>query len=259
MKAAGASQVIQTGASWKEADAHLREVVIPEAEASGEETVYVPPFDHPDIWDGHSTLVDELRQQFAEIGETAPDVIGCSVGGGGLFCGIVQALEKLSGQWETTNVLAVETHGADSLAQSLEAGEAVTLPKITSQAITLGARRVAERTFELASRHQASGRVRSAVLSDAEAAMGCWRLADDERILVELACGVNLALCYGGRLKTALGRPVHPDEKVVLVVCGGQAVTTSMIEQWRQEFGDPDSDGINGDTDDLPSAITASD
>ena len=76
--------------------------------------------------------------------------------------------------------------------------------------------------------------------------MGCCRFADDERILVELACGVTLALCYDGRLKKALGRPVRKDEKVVLVVCGGQAVTTGMIEQWRREVGDVDCNGING-------------
>ena len=25
--------------------------------------VYIPPFDHPDIWAGNSTIVDELKQQ----------------------------------------------------------------------------------------------------------------------------------------------------------------------------------------------------
>jgi L-serine/L-threonine ammonia-lyase len=79
--------------------------------------------------------------------------------------------------------------------------------------------------------------VRSVVLSDAEAAMGCWRFADDEKSLVELACGVNLALCYGGRLDKALGRKVMPDDKVVIIVCGGSNVTTAMVEGWRQEYG----------------------
>jgi L-serine/L-threonine ammonia-lyase len=105
------------------------------------------------------------------------------------------------------------------------------------------------------------GRMRNVVLTDAEAAMGCWRLADDERLMVELSCGVTAALCYGGRLKRALGRPVHPDEKVVIIICGGQAVTTSMIEQWRQEYGDLDS-GYNSDASDsdtVPSGITATD
>jgi L-serine/L-threonine ammonia-lyase len=43
IKAAGASQVIQHGANFGEADSHLRNVVLP-ADKAG---VYVPPFDHP--------------------------------------------------------------------------------------------------------------------------------------------------------------------------------------------------------------------
>ena len=257
IKAAGASEVVQYGASWKEADKYLTEVVMMNAEAAGEEGVYVPPFDHPDIWDGHSSLVDEVRQQLTEVGESAPDVVACSVGGGGLFIGIVQGVEAQGRQWDRTTVLAMETHGADSLAQALEKNELVTLPSITSIATTLGAVRVAEQTFEVASKGRSSGRVNNAVLSDAEAAMGCWRFADDERILVEPACGVTTALCYGGRLKRALGRPVRKDAKVVLVVCGGQNVNTNMMEQWRTQFGNVDADDVNGHAVDVPSATTA--
>ncbi|KAK3699477.1 catabolic L-serine/threonine dehydratase [Vermiconidia calcicola] len=256
IRAAGASEVIQYGVSWKEADTYLREVVMKQAEERGEQGVHVPPFDHPDIWDGNSTIVNELRQQFTEMGESAPDVIACSVGGGGLFNGVLQGLEVQGPQWDKTTVVAMETEGAASLGRSLEKGEHVTLPKITSQATTLGATRVSERTYELATKYRATGKVRNAILTDAEAAMGCWRFADDERTLVELSCGVTMALCYGGRLKKALGRAVHPDEKVVMVVCGGHGVTLGMIGQWRQEFGDVDVDGMNGHVDSVPSAIT---
>lgn len=39
------------------------------------------------------------------------------------------------------------------------------------------------------------------VLSDAEAAMGCWRLADDERIDVDAAFGIDVAVYYDGGLQ----------------------------------------------------------
>ena len=42
------------GANWNEADALARE------EAIGEGTLYVPPFDHPLIWQGNSSLVPYL-------------------------------------------------------------------------------------------------------------------------------------------------------------------------------------------------------
>lgn len=250
IRAAGAREVVQIGASWAEADGYLREVAMGEAESRGEEAVYVPPFDHEDVWRGNGTVVHEVNQQLRGLGETAPGVVVCSVGGGGLFNGIVDAVEELAGSgWARTTVLALETEGAHSLAHSLARNELSTLPAITSQATSLGATRVSSRTFELAQQHIPTGRVKTAVLSDAEAAMGCWRFAEDERVLVELACGVAVAVCYGGRLERVLGRKVSKEEKVVIVVCGGSNVSTQMIEGWRREFGDLDVDNgeVNGD------------
>ncbi|KAK1063463.1 catabolic L-serine/threonine dehydratase [Friedmanniomyces endolithicus] len=260
--AAGAHGVLRRGGTWREADGFLREVVMVEARGKKgceeeEEGVYVPPFDHEDVWAGNATVIEEVAAQMEGNGDGVPDVVVCSVGGGGLFNGIMQGIEGRAG-WEKTTVLALETRGADSLAQSLEQDELVTLPGITSLATSLGATRVSERTFELASKGLVSGRVKSAVLTDAEAAMGCWRFADDERTLVELACGVNVALCYGGRLEKALGRPVGREEKVVIVVCGGQNVTTSMVEGWRLEYGGLDKEvKTNGDAESVPSTVTA--
>ena len=96
--------------------------------------------------------------------------------------------------------------------------------------------------------------MQSVVLSDAEAAMGCWRLADDERIMVEPACGVSLAVCYDGRLKKLLPG-LWPDSKVVIVVCGGADVTLDMLVGWREKYG-----GVERQTTDnrkVPSTITA--
>ncbi|EME80345.1 uncharacterized protein MYCFIDRAFT_212038 [Pseudocercospora fijiensis CIRAD86] len=243
IKAAGATEVIQHGPTLHAADVYLKEVVMPAARMRGEVPLYVNPFDHPDIWQGHSSLVDEVSEQMAEIGEQeeGPELMVCSVGGGGLFNGIMEGIERQIGKgegrgWEATQVLCVETEGADSLAQSLASGENTTLKGITSIATSLGVVRVSDRTFELVREGRETGKVKNVVLSDAEAAMGCWRLAEDERILVEAACGVNVALCYGNRLKKALGRPVRPDEKVVLVICGGSNVSTSIVEGWKEEY-----------------------
>jgi L-serine/L-threonine ammonia-lyase len=250
IRAAGATQVVQEGKSLKEAIAYLRDVVLVEAKARGEEAVYVPPFDHEDVWTGNQTVFEEIAKQMNDQGNGSADVMACSVGGGGLLIGMLQGMAA-AGWWDT-QVLAVETKGADSLSESLKMGELVALPGISSQATSLGAVKVAERAFELAQMHEATGRVRSVVLSDAEAAMGCWRFADDEKSLVELACGVNLALCYGGRLDRALGRKVMPDDKVVIIVCGGSNVTTAMVEGWRQEYGYLDDRVTN----EVPSAKT---
>lgn len=96
--------------------------------------------------------------------------------------------------------------------------------------------------------------MKSVVLSDAEAAMGCWRLADDERIMVEPACGVSIAVCYDDRLKKLLPG-LGPDSKVVIVVCGGADVTLDMLMGWREEYGSVEKQ-LTGNRE-VPSTITA--
>ena len=66
--------------------------------------------------------------------------------------------------------------------------------------------------------------------------MGCWRLADDERILVEPACGVSVALAYDGRLKHLI-KGLTKESKVVIVVCGGSGVTIEKLVEWRKTYG----------------------
>ena len=50
---------------------------------------YVSPFDHELLWEGHSTLIDELASANCK-----PDAIVLSVGGGGLLCGVYQGLKR---------------------------------------------------------------------------------------------------------------------------------------------------------------------
>jgi L-serine/L-threonine ammonia-lyase len=236
IKALGATEVIQHGSHFNEADNYLNEVVMVEAKARGEDPIYCHPYDDPAVWEGHSSLVDEVDQQLTQAGEGAPDAIICSVGGGGLFNGIMDGIDRHGAKWDKTKVLALETYGAHSLATALDKDEWATLPAITSIATSLGAVRVSSRTFQLASEGRRTGKVRNMVLTDAEAAMGCWRFAEDERMLVEPACGVNVALCYGDRLKKGLGRSVKADDIVVIVLCGGSNTSVDMINAWKQEY-----------------------
>ncbi|KAI4093196.1 MAG: hypothetical protein LQ344_003023 [Seirophora lacunosa] len=245
LKNAGAYEVVQAGDNWKEADTYLREELLNKDEGG----VYVPPFDDPEIWEGHSTLVKEVSAQLRDKGEDGADAMICSVGGGGLLCGVLLGLERES--WgKSCAVLALETKGADSLNKALTSGQLVTLPGITSIATSLGATCVAQKAFELAQNHG----VTSSVLSDAEAAMGCWRLADDERIIVEAACGLNVAVCYDGRLKKLLPE-LTPQSKVVIVVCGGSNVTLQTLMTYRKEYGW--IEGTTTDDQEVPSTLSA--
>src|SRR5437762_9657824 len=92
IRAAGGS-VIQIGETWKEADAYLRNELLPQDQGG----IYVPPFDHPDIWSGNATVVEEVVAQMREdVHDGAlPDILVCSVGGGGLLNGLVQGIEAV--------------------------------------------------------------------------------------------------------------------------------------------------------------------
>ncbi|KAK8853045.1 hypothetical protein IAR55_003746 [Kwoniella newhampshirensis] len=229
IREAGATDVIQIGQTWFEADQHLRNDVLPN-DPNG---VYVPPFDHPDIWKGAESLVEEIEDQMdaQEDGDKADGIV-CSVGGGGLLIGICQGLE--SGQQtrssKQTQVIAVETLGADSLDQSVKAGSLLTLPGITSLATSLGCVRVATTAFEYGQKPH----VHTCTVSDREAVHACMKFADDERILVEPACGATIAMVYTGRLKEVLD--YDEESKVVLVVCGGSNISLEMLNGYKEMF-----------------------
>jgi L-serine/L-threonine ammonia-lyase len=229
------ANVQQVGENWAAADRFLREELLTKDPLG----VYVPPFDDQRIWDGHATIVAELRDQMADV---PIDAIVCSVGGGGLVNGVMQAVEAAS--WPADRkptVVAVETVGADSLNASVRAGEHVSLPAITSIATTLGATRVSRRTWDwYVSNGGDDGNMISLVVSDADAAVSCVRFADDARLLVEPSCGASLALAYNGDLRRCLGKNLSDEQwagkNVVLEVCGGSGVTLGLLEGWRETF-----------------------
>lgn len=237
LKDAGA-QVVQKGQSWIEADTFLREELLAK-DTPGVENVYVPPFDHPAIWRGASTLIDEVVRQMPE-GQKM-DAVVCNVGGGGLANGVCEGVHK-HGLEDGVKVVALETEGADSLFQSTLKGELVTLEGITSLATSLGARTVSERTWEWY--RQMKGGFVSGVVTDKEAAEACVRFLDEGRVMVELSCGATLAGVYkdqGRWLREQVGKGVSDEEwkgkNVVVVVCGGSNVSWEILEGYKKTFG----------------------
>ncbi len=240
LKTLGAD-VVQKGRHWSEADAFLREELL----AKDEHGVYVPPFDHEDVWEGNSTIADELEEQM--IGVAGFDALVCSVGGGGLFSGIMQGLERhghLRGgsqgdvkKSRKVKILAMETRGADSLNLSVRNSKLSKLDAITSIATSLGATQVASKAFEWGMKKED---VTSHVLTDAEAAMACVRFADDERILVETACGVSVATAYSDTLHTLLFPSLSSEEfsklNIVIIVCGGSNITLDILQGYKEKY-----------------------
>jgi L-serine/L-threonine ammonia-lyase len=205
------AEVIVHGASWQEANALALSMVSPT-------DAFLHPFDDPLLWRGHATLVDEVAQSGVK-----PDVVVLSVGGGGLLCGVVEGLHRNG--WADVPVLAVETAGADSYAQSIQAGQRVELAAITSIATSLGARKVCEQAFEWSRQH----RIQTEVVTDQAAVSACLRFLDDHRVLVEPACGAALAPVY------ACAPVLKEFRSVLVVVCGGVTASLAQLQRWSSQ------------------------
>jgi L-serine/L-threonine ammonia-lyase len=206
------SKVIIHGRAWDESNAYCLNLL-----KEDNRWAYIPPFDHPDLWEGHGSMVDELKEQC----RSQPDCIILSVGGGGLMNGVVEGLKRNG--WTDTAILAVETVGADSLYQSVQAGHIVTLDDITSVAKSLGAKRVADKTFENVQNY----RILPHLVADREAEQACVRFADEHRVLVEPACGASLSPVY------AKDPILEPYKNIVVIVCGGSKVDLAALDAWR--------------------------
>lgn len=63
--------------------------------------------------------------------------------------------------------------------------------------------------------------------------------ADDERMLVQPACGAALAVLYTGRLQRLQreGRLRTPLDSVVVVVCGGGSIQAAQLQALKNQLG----------------------
>ena len=110
--------------------------------------VLVPAYDHPLLWEGHASMIDEIKSQLPS--STKPDAIFCSVGGGGLLGGIIvgcrnadwddgkcpsfSSTSLYSRRDSIVPIIALETHGSSCFYQSVMANRfsSHTLPNGTS-------------------------------------------------------------------------------------------------------------------------------
>lgn len=197
------------GKSWSEAN-DLAQSLLTEQDA------FIHPFDDPLLWEGHASMIDEVV-----AAGLRPDAVVLSVGGGGLLSGVDEGL--LRNGLKNIPIFAVETEGMSSYRAALEAGKPVSLASLSGIATTLGARQVCQRAFDVTQHRQ----VFPLTVSDSEAVNACLRFVDDQRTLVEPACGAALATLYQQL-------PLFREYKDILViVCGGSTATTETLRAFH--------------------------
>jgi len=185
------------GKDWNEAHHHATEI------SENGSIPYISPFDHPMLWKGHSTIIDECAD---EIGE--PDKIVVAVGGGGLINGVFEGMKRNG--WNS-KVIAAETKGAASFAASHKAGNLVTLSGINTIATSLGARQVSAQTMNLSKEFD----VDAYVTSDVYALKAVEGFLNEYNVLVEPACGAAISYVYDQSVD------ISEQESVLVIACGG--------------------------------------
>ena len=180
--------------------------------------VHVHSFDDPAIIAGHGTLGLELLADASG----RLDHVFLSIGGGGFAAGVGAALKGLD---PAVRIHGVETEGATTMTQALEAGKPVPI-RATSIARTLNAPFATQRTMA-AARDFLEDII---VVPDREAVREIVWVLQNGRVLLEpaAACVVAAAEARKDLFK--------PGERVGLVLCGSN-VALEDIEAWRKQFG----------------------
>jgi threonine dehydratase len=191
----------------REYGAEVQQIGIEYAEASEAAVDYADTcgallshaYDQLEIAAGAGTLAEEMFED-----EPAIQTIIVAVGGGGLFAGIAAVAERRA------RIVTVEPSSCPTLHAALEAGHPVDVSVSGVAADSLGARRVGEIAFSIASRATPTS-----VLVDDEAIVAArhqlWR---DYRIPAEHGAAAAYAALSSGAYQPTTG------ERVGVVICG---------------------------------------
>lgn len=144
-------------------------------------SLYVPPFNHPDMIAGNGTIGIEIFEDLPEV-----QTVFVPIGGGGLITGIASALKALK---PTVRVIAVEPETAAPFAASLKAGKASQVTRTASFVDGSGAANVLPEMWA-----RLSGLVReSRVVSLEDTASAIRFLFERHHVVAEGAAGTAVA------------------------------------------------------------------
>lgn len=256
------AEVVVGGDSWDQADLAARELV----ERMGGGGVYVHPFEGDQLVFGHSGLVDEIFDQFSQLGGVGEiDAIVCSTGGGGLLRGIMIGSQRQS---NPPTLIAVQNFGVDSFNRSYDSHlfsscfsdlptEVVALTAIESKCTSMGTKKCSLTTLHDAISYNSNpttGGVTTLTVTDNLSASACWQFSelkegDEKGRKVELSCASALSLTFHPWiLNEVVTRSKKLNEKrekggnkvrlnVVIEVCGGSKVNQTLLEGYKKAAG----------------------
>jgi len=165
-------------------------------------SVYVPPFDDPDVIAGQGTTGLEILADLPQV-----DVVVAGVGGGGLLSGVAAAIRQSK---PSVRIYGVEPRGSDALKRGLAAGVPVTI-RPESIADGLGAPFAGPWTIDLCRRYAAD----VVLVDDAVIARAMRFILERMKQVVEPAGAAALGAVLAGAI------PLHDGDVVCVIASGG--------------------------------------
>ncbi|CAH2355854.1 catabolic L-serine/threonine dehydratase [[Candida] railenensis] len=222
------AEVIVHGNHWGEADEYLRETVI-KSSPSDIYPVYCHPFDNPTVWEGHAAIIDDLPEQFSASDLSNLKAVVCSVGGGGLYNGIVEGLKR--NNLNDVAVVAVETKQAACFHEGVKQGKSVRLEKVPTLAISLASPYISEKSLE----NYKSTEIKThlELIDDKDSLQGTVDYYDTfDKRLIEPACGASTCTVMS-RTDLLDKLDLKENDIVVVIVCGGVAINDEILQEYR--------------------------
>eukprot|EP01083_Nonionella_stella_P091334 255359_1 len=184
------------GASWNKADEYALELCSDNAQTM----CYVPMFDDPVIFHGHSSIVSELYEEYmcgdGGLEDNYPDCIIVSVGGGGLINGILSGLYRAGWSRDTQIVAAQSEHCNLFQAGANNGFKPIPVKTITCDGVDLGYRAISAKSMDLAQKFDEFLPIKSVVVKDRDVLNVCSLFAERQHVLIEPLCGVAVAALY---------------------------------------------------------------
>lgn len=224
--------VVVAGDNIGQADEYLRQVLIPQL-PDDVLSIYCHPYEAPAVWEGHSSIVDEVVQDLERTGDLHRlKGVVCSIGGGGLYNGLVSGLNRNG--LSHVPIMTLETSSCPTFQSAIDSGKSVILKSFNTIATTLACPYVTEKSVE----NYKSHKTKHILVKDSDAAHACLEFARDYNAIVEPACGVALCSVYDGLLQqnaeffNGLGK----DDIIVVIVCGGSATTMEDLRHYKESY-----------------------
>lgn len=163
---------------------------------------FVHPFDDPQVIAGQGTIALEILEDMPDV-----EAVIVPVGGGGLISGVAFTLKTLK---PDVKVYGVQAKGAPSMVESLQKGERICLPSVSTIADGISVKEPGTNTFEMCEKYVDE----IVTVSDDEIAAAILALIEQQKLVAEGAGAVSVAAAMFNKV------PIK-GKKTVCIVSGG--------------------------------------